>query len=370
MKKIILGFFNLFFTILGISIGNFLVNIYPTYWQDFLGDWVGATPKLVMNFLFGGAFYLFSNVVIRHFLDWYEQWTKEVSFQRIWCDFLGGVLGLIAGNLFFMVPYYFFYSYSLDELEKEAQEVALIIKVFSPLAINLVSFFIGVTVLKRLTETKLLGAEETIGEKIVADTNILIDGRIIELMKTGMIREVIQIHECVLRELQLLADSSDQSKRLRGRRGLENLEKMRRELPRKLEIVSEPIEGENVDEKLINYVKKTKRTLLTNDFNMSKIARLQLLECINLNEVSLALKPVLVPGEEVVIELVKPGKEHHQAVGYLEDGTMIVVENGRKYLGRLLEVIVTNIIQTQAGRIVFAKFKDIKKEDSECPRSR
>ncbi|MDD5091078.1 MAG: hypothetical protein PHQ23_09185 [Candidatus Wallbacteria bacterium] len=364
MKKILLGFFNLFFTVLGLSTANFLVKDDPKFWSEHLGEWVGNTPYHVMYFLFGATSYLLSNALLRWLLEWYDRWIENMTMQRIWNDFSGGVLGLVAGNLFFTVPYYFFYKSNLEALEEGAREIFLIIKIFSPLAINLISFFIGVTLLGRLTAQKdLQNSASGTGRRFLVDSNILIDGRINEMVKTGILDGVIVVHETVIKELQTLADSSDHGKRLRGRKGLNLLEKLQLENQRKLEISSQQVAGENVDDRLVNFAKEDKSTLFTNDYNLVKIARLQLVPCLSLNEISGALRPVIIPGEDVVVELVKRGKENHQAVGYLEDGTMIVVEHARKYLGRLLEATVTNIIQTQAGRIIFAKLKNEKKEE-------
>lgn len=361
MKKFTIGFFNLFSTVLGVSIGNYLVAIYPEYWKKILGNWIGNTPFLVMSFLFGAAFYLVSSITWKIFLEWYENAIKNIGYNTLWEQFLGGILGLIMGNLLFTVPYYFFYRFSLDNLEKKAFIVALVIKVFLPIGINLFSLFIGITLFSKLStsENKHTIKDEGYFNSIILDTNILIDGRIYQLLKSRFLRGKIIVHEIVLHELQRLADSSDRIKRMKGRKGLNILEKIREEF--KIEFINIECSGDTVDDKLLDITKKIKGILFTNDYNLAKIAKLQLIDCISMHELTNALKQDLIPGERVVIELIKKGKEPHQAIGYLEDGTMIVVENANKYIGRLLEVEITNILPTKAGRIVFAKINNQKR---------
>jgi len=357
MRKLLISFFDIFFTVLGVSIGNYIVKIYPEYWQDILGNWVGATPFLVMSFLFGASFYLVSHVFISNILEWYEEWIRKIEYSEIWSGFLGGILGLILGNLFFALPYYFFFSQSLNDLGREATDIALVIKVFSPIIINLSFFFLGVTLLSKLNrfkEDKISGGTDN---PIILDSNILIDGRIYKVLKSGFFMRRIIIPGFIVNELQTLADSSNQIKRKKGRLGLETLEKLKEQYHDLLLIKDKEIPGDSVDNKLVNFAKSEHGIIFTNDYNLTKISRVKLTPCINLSEVSEALKPLLTPGDEVIVELLKPGKEKHQAIGYMEDGTMIVVENAYKYIGRLLEVKVSNIINTQAGNIVFAKLK-------------
>ena len=190
----------------------------------------------------------------------------------------------------------------------------------------------------------------------VLDTSVVIDGRIYDICKVGFMEGPLIVPVFVLNELQLIADSSDDLKRNRGRRGLDIINKMQNDLDVPVQISEEDYDDiQEVDAKLVRMAKETKCKILTNDYNLNKVATVQGAEVLNINELANAVKPVVLPGEEMKVLLVKAGKESGQAVAYLDDGTMIVVENGRKYIGDNITVIVTSILQTAAGRMIFAK---------------
>lgn len=190
------------------------------------------------------------------------------------------------------------------------------------------------------------------------DTSVIIDGRIFDICKTGFIEGPLVIPVFVLNELQLISDSADELKRNRGRRGLDILNKIQTDLDIEVQITEEDFEDTHeVDSKLVKLGKSTKGKILTNDYNLNKVATVQGVDVLNINELANAVKPIVLPGEEMKVLLVKGGKENGQAVAYLDDGTMIVVENGKKYIGTTTTVIVTSILQTAAGRMIFAKPK-------------
>jgi len=190
------------------------------------------------------------------------------------------------------------------------------------------------------------------------DTSVIIDGRIFDICKTGFIEGPLVIPVFVLNELQLISDSADELKRNRGRRGLDILNKIQNDLDIEVQITEEDFEDTHeVDSKLVKLGKSTKGKILTNDYNLNKVATVQGVDVLNINELANAVKPIVLPGEEMKVLLVKGGKENGQAVAYLDDGTMIVVENGKKYIGTTTTVIVTSILQTAAGRMIFAKPK-------------
>ncbi len=194
----------------------------------------------------------------------------------------------------------------------------------------------------------------------ILDTSVIIDGRISDIMKTGFIEGSIVIPEFVLVELRHIADSSDALKRNRGRRGLDILNKIQSEYGIEIyNTVSEKALEEipEVDVKLLKLAQIMNGKVVTNDFNLNKVAAIKGVEVLNINELANTLKPVVLPGEEMQLFLVKEGKEHNQAVAYLDDGTMIVVEEGRKYIGQTITVLVTSVLQTSAGRMIFAKPK-------------
>jgi len=189
------------------------------------------------------------------------------------------------------------------------------------------------------------------------DTNVIIDGRIADICRTGFVEGPIYIPGFVLEELHLIADSADSLKRNRGRRGLDILNQMQDELQMLVQVYDHyetPMgPGEGVDVKLVKLAKALDAVIVTNDFNLNKVAQLQGISVLNVNELANAVKPVVLPGEEMSVTIVKEGKEVNQGVAYLDDGTMVVVEDGKRHIGETLPVIVTSVLQTVAGKMIF-----------------
>ncbi|MFN0313106.1 PIN/TRAM domain-containing protein [Kurthia sp. ISK08] len=207
-----------------------------------------------------------------------------------------------------------------------------------------------------------VGAESfnEVGYKLL-DTSVIIDGRIADISKTGFIEGILVVPQFVLTELQHIADSSDTLKRTRGRRGLDIL-KVLQDASNSNVLITE-IDFEDVPEvdlKLVRLAKKMGAQILTNDFNLNKVCELHKVSVLNINDLANAVKPVVIPGEEMNVVVIKDGKEHNQGVAYLDDGTMIVVEEGKSYIGKAIVVIVTSVLQTSAGRMIFAKPKNHK----------
>jgi uncharacterized protein YacL len=191
--------------------------------------------------------------------------------------------------------------------------------------------------------------------QILLDTSTIIDGRIADISQTGFITGTLVVPRFVLNELQRIADSADTMRRNRGRRGLEILNRLQKDATVPIEIVDTDIEGiADVDGKLVKMAKNQTCPIITNDFNLNRVAELQGVKVLNINELANAIKPVLLPGEDIHIKIMQDGKELGQGVGYLDDGTMIVVENGRQYMNMTIEVTVTRVLQTVAGRMIFA----------------
>ncbi|MFC1674503.1 PIN/TRAM domain-containing protein [Candidatus Omnitrophota bacterium] len=198
------------------------------------------------------------------------------------------------------------------------------------------------------------GAEEA----ILLDTSVIIDGRIIDIFKTHFLYGKIIIPRFVLKELQQIADSSDPVKRQRGRRGLEILHTVQKQSGLDINIHDEDFPGiRDVDSKLVKLAQLLDAKILTVDFNLNRVAGIQGIKVLNINELANTLKPVVFPGEKMKLKLIKEGKEHNQGIGYLEDGTMVVVEDARKLIGREVRVAVTSVLQTQAGRMIFTKLE-------------
>lgn len=190
------------------------------------------------------------------------------------------------------------------------------------------------------------------------DTSVVIDGRIIDILATGFLEGHLIVPNFVLEELQKLADSSDNLKRAKGRRGLDLVQEM--QTLHKERLLVENIDFDElteVDAKLVKLAKQTEAVIITNDFNLNKVAEIQGVKVLNINDLANAIKPVVLPGEEMGVFIVKDGKENNQGIAYLEDGTMIVVEGGKKLVGESTTVVVTSVLQTSAGRMIFAKVK-------------
>ena len=190
------------------------------------------------------------------------------------------------------------------------------------------------------------------------DTNVIIDGRIADVCRAGFVEGPIFVPKFIVEELQQIADSSDSLKRARGRRGLEILTQMQKEMDLQVPDLSDSESGEEVDARLVRLARQVDGAIITNDYNLNKVAGLQGVDVLNVNELANALKPVVLPGEEMRVTIIKEGKEKEQGIGYLDDGTMIVVEGGRRRLDETLPVAVTSVLQTVQGKMIFAKIKD------------
>jgi uncharacterized protein YacL len=190
---------------------------------------------------------------------------------------------------------------------------------------------------------------------LLLDTSVIIDGRIADVAKAGFLLGKLAVPRFVLNELQYIADSADSLRRNRGRRGLEVLDKLQNTPNVDIIFVDQdPTDATQVDDKLISLARQTGALVVTNDYNLNRVARLQGVQILNINELANAVKSVLLPGEELPLRIIQEGKESGQGVGYLEDGTMVVVENGRRYLNQEVLVQVTKVLQTNAGRLIFA----------------
>ena len=253
---------------------------------------------------------------------------------------------------------------------------------FIPIALSLVLAVVGaklalrthndiVSLFNRIPNRRAIKPEEVeedvlqgpLGDRLYSnnkllDTSVIIDGRIMDIMAAGFVDGMLVVPNFVLEELQKLSDSADAIKRAKGRRGLDLVQDLQISYKEQVMVVdNDYADLEGVDAKLVRLAKQAKADIITNDYNLNKIAGIQGVKVLNINELANAIKPVVVAGEEMNVYLVKEGKEANQAVAYLEDGTMIVVENGRHAKGNSVPVIVTSVLQTAAGRMIFAKAK-------------
>ena len=206
----------------------------------------------------------------------------------------------------------------------------------------------------------------TVDDTKILDTSVIIDGRIADVAEAGFINGPLIVPKFIIKELQHIADSSEPIKRVRGRRGLDVLKRMQKDIQNvSIKITSHDFPNvKEADLKLVELAAKLKGVIITNDYNLNKVAGLQNVKVLNLNQLSNALKPVVLPGETMNIHVVKEGKENNQGVGYLEDGTMVVVDDAKRHLGNKIDVSVTSVLQTPTGRMIFSKVKDDKRMSS------
>ncbi len=257
-----------------------------------------------------------------------------------------------------------------------SSSIPIFVRVFLMVFISVVLIYLGIVAMMSMkTElltimsrggsapppTEPVEASPTLNCKIL-DTNVIIDGRIADVCRAGFLEGPLYVPGFVLEELQHIADSGDSLKRARGRRGLDILNSMKQELPLIVRIWDKALDksanDDEVDTRLVKLAKALEGMIVTNDFNLNKVAALQGVQVLNVNELANALKPVVLPGEAMTVGIVKEGKEANQGVAYLDDGTMIVVEDGRRYLNSTLSVIVTSVLQTVAGKMIFARVRE------------
>jgi len=284
-----------------------------------------------------------------------ERLLKNVSLKEIISCLLGLVAGLVAANLLV-----FLMSVIIKD---ENGNIIRVIAAGSSVTLG----YLGIVVAYKKRDEFTLFApsgnnqvRRTQSNDIkILDTNVIIDGRILDICETGFIEGKIVIPRFVLNELQYIADSADVLRRNRGRRGLDILHKMQKSPNIDVRIVEDDFpDVREVDAKLIVLAKQMGGKVITNDFNLNQVAELQSVLVLNINELANAVKPVILPGETMNVRVIKEGKEQAQGVAYLDDGTMVVVENGRHLIGQTLDVIVTSILQTTAGRMIFTKKKE------------
>ncbi len=268
---------------------------------------------------------------------------ERYSVQTLVAATLGLIAGLIGGNLL---------AYALSQTV-EAPEYLYVLIV---LVCGYTGTMLGAAKLRDLPLLAPLGPRQGGAILNVLDTSVIIDGRIADVIESSFLPGTVVIPRFVLKEIQLIADSSNPIKRNRGRRGLEILNKIQKSALARVEIFEqEYADVPTVDEKLLRLSKDLDANLVTNDYNLNQVAELQGVKILNLNNLANALKAVVLPGEMLAVQIVKEGKEAGQGVGYLDDGTMVVVEDGRSHIGEGLDVLITSVLQTAAGRMIFGK---------------
>ncbi len=313
-----------------------------------------------VSVLFGIIFYSLSHKFIKggkKAISFFEVELQKIPLSNIIIGSIGLILGLVIAYLLSQ-PFY----------NLKVPYLGVVVSII----LYLIFGYLGVTVPTRKGEdiANTVGGifkRDTTKDKVksnckacpkILDTSVIIDGRIADICKTGFIEGPLVIPQFVLEELQHIADSSDSLKRNRGRRGLDILNKIQKELDVEVVIYEKDFEDiQEVDSKLLKLAQIMKGKVLTNDYNLNKVAEVQGIDVLNINELANAVKPVVIPGEEMTVQVIRDGKEAGQGLAYLDDGTMIVVEGGKKHIGDTIGVLVTSVLQTSAGRMIFAKPK-------------
>ena len=283
----------------------------------------------------------------------FEMRLRIVSLKRLIGAAIGSILGILGAYLFSLVI-------QSSIINGGTQH-------FLQLMVMLLMSYVGLIIgankgdlLNLAALGGIFGAEKQ-GRRAfkILDTSVIIDGRIADIAETGFLDGILVIPQFVLRELQLVADSADSLKRNRGRRGLDILQKVQKIANINVQIVEDDFPTiREVDLKLIELAKMYEAKIITNDFNLNKVAQLQGVEVLNINELANALKPIVLPGETMRVFILKEGKEYNQGVAYLDDGTMVVVDNARKLIGKNVDIAVTSVLQTTAGKMIFGKFDE------------
>ena len=283
----------------------------------------------------------------------FEWRLRTVSLKRLIGAAIGSVLGIFGAYLFALVIRS---SIAPSPLQSFLQIMVMMVMAYVGLAVGANKG----DLLNLAALGGVFGGEKT-GKKSykILDTSVIIDGRIADIAETGFLDGLIVIPQFVLRELQLVADSADSLKRNRGRRGLDILQRLQKTASVQIQIVEDDFPSvREVDLKLIELAKLYEGKILTNDFNLNKVAQLQGVAVLNINELANSLKPIVLPGEIMRVFILKEGKEYNQGVAYLDDGTMVVVDNARKMIGKTVDISVTSVLQTTAGKMIFGKWDE------------
>jgi len=368
IRNLIRGIITLLVGALGFYLSYLFLrlNLLQSLGWNFSPVWTYAA----MVSLFAAFGFLIAPVSIRSFLSlmgWIDSRLTRVPTHDLMSGAVGGIIGLIISSLF-------------SNSFRDIQFFGPILAVFLSILLGYLGLTIGMkrkedvmgflSFLPKFRGDKADKADKNKDSKAdhpiervnykILDTSVIIDGRIADIVKTGFVEGVLLIPGFVLEELRHIADSSDLLKRNRGRRGLDILNQISKETAIKVHIHEQDFDDINeVDSKLVRLGQVLGSPLLTNDYNLNKVAELQGVKVLNINELANALKPIVLPGEEMLVQVMKEGKEPGQGVAYLDDGTMIVVDTGRRFMGQNVTVLVTSVLQTAAGRMIFAKPKSV-----------
>lgn len=321
-----------------------------------LSKFVLVSVYSVFAIIFGIIFYLLFPMILKKLTVNFEDVMKK-SQKTPTSDIMIAIAGLIVGLIIA-----FLISLPISNLNFPV--IGNLLSATISIFIYVVFGFIGVKVAiskkEEILKFKLFSREKSVKKGTsypkILDTSVIIDGRIHDIIKTGFLEGPIIIAMFMVKELQYIADSEDPNRRQRGRRGLDILDRIQKEKDIEVRIVDKDYKNiKEVDHKLLKLTDDLHGKLITNDYNLNKVASLQKISILNINELALAIKPVVIQGEKLIVEVINRGKEPEQGLGYLSDGTMIVVEDGKDYIGQTIETTVTSILQTPAGKMIFTR---------------
>ena len=331
-----------------------------TLTRAFFGQLTGTAPELkiavyiLVSLAMGAAFYSTGSKIIEivtGFLDKLELFLQKMTLYELVISSVGLIVGLVVANLV-TIP-----IKNIDIIGTPISIVSNIL--FGCLGIAIAAGKKNENLMDSI-RSKAAGSkfQRSASEPKILDTSVIIDGRIVDICRSGFLEGELVIPGFVLEELRHIADSSDVLKRNRGRRGLDVLNMIQKDIGYPVRIENTEISPDaEVDSELLKLAKRLEGKVLTIDYNLNKVASFQGVPVLNINELANAVKPIALPGEDMVVQVIKDGKENGQGIGYLEDGTMIVIDGGRRHIGENLNVTVTSILQTAAGRMIFAKPK-------------
>lgn len=341
------------FAFVGAFTGFTLINTFVTFssegWISQFKVFFFITASLLMALLFYSTGSKMIEGVLK-VLDALEAFIHGMTLYELALSAIGLIAGLIVANLI---------SIPVHRIEIIGIPLAIIANIlFGSMGIVIAVGKKNEALFESFKGKGGIDQSKGFSPPKILDTSVIIDGRIVDIVRSGFLEGELVVPSFVLEELRHIADSSDALKRNRGRRGLDVLNMIQKELERAVRVENIDIaDGAEVDSELLKAAKKLNGIVMTVDYNLSKVANFQKVPVLNVNELANAVKPIALPGEEMTVQVIKDGKENGQGVGYLDDGTMIVIEGGRRHIGESICVMVTSILQTAAGRMIFAKPK-------------
>ena len=312
---------------------------------------LGVVISVIISLCLGFIFLLLADKLINsstRAIDKIENTVERISLYELLLSSIGLIVCLIIANLI---------NVSINKIAV----IGLPLSILTNILLGGIGVYLAVSKKNDNIFDKVRGGSsklQSINMPKILDTSVIIDARILDICRAGFLEGEILIPNFILEELRHLADSSDDLTRMKGRRGLDLINILQKDVKYPIKIIKvKDDETVEVDERLMNYAKEAKAKIITNDYNLNKVASIKIIPILNINDLANAVKPIAATGEEINIKVIKEGKENGQGVGYLEDGTMIVIEGGSKFKGDTIDVIVTSVFQTSAGRMIFAKPK-------------